>query len=83
MPWVIVLDQSLCCLPTKWYLCGYLQLYPFMPSLEGVGGFWCLARVISMGNPVHLGGTRVWAVLSDAVNYMKLSSVYSDSICKN
>ena len=35
------------------------------------------------GIMIYLGGTRVWTVLLDAVNYRNLSSVYPDSISKN
>ena len=38
LPSVIMLDQSLCCLPTKRYLRGWLVFYPSKPSPGGVGG---------------------------------------------
>ncbi|BAU03479.1 hypothetical protein VIGAN_UM113500 [Vigna angularis var. angularis] len=67
----VPLVQSLCCLPTRRYMCGWLESYPSRPSSGGVGGSHRPARVPYWWRKSHLlRGTRVGTVLSDAVHYI-------------
>ena len=60
VPWVIVLGQSLCCLPTKRYLCGWSETFPSRLLSGGALEDPKVTRAVHLGRAVHQRcGTRV------------------------